>query len=191
MFAGLRRAVGARRRRVTVRLKSVPKSENKTYDHFSPIKGQTSALYEFISSNVLFPFEAPLVALGLSDSFGGYRGRSEATPRRMFCMPLRDAFCSHGLFVAEPTRLLHQSFGVHLNPKSTGIAHNIHWSANKTLFLQQLKRFPPKTPPSRIRTHTTYLQSVFILPKCNSDFSVSKLEVDGIIDYGFSMCTHG
>ncbi len=106
-------------------------------------------------------------------------------------MILRDAFGSRGLFVAEPIRFLHQSFGVHLDPKSTCVAHNIHWSANKTLFLQQLKRIPPKTPLSRTRTHTKYLQSVFVLQKCNSDFSFSELEVDGIMDYGFRMVAHG
>ena len=43
MFAGLRRAVDARKRGKTVRLKSAPKYENKTYHHFTPIKGQASA----------------------------------------------------------------------------------------------------------------------------------------------------
>jgi hypothetical protein len=43
MFAGLRRAVGAKRGRGLVLLKSAPKSENKTYNHFTPIKGQASA----------------------------------------------------------------------------------------------------------------------------------------------------
>jgi hypothetical protein len=44
MFAGLRRAVGAKRGRGLVLLKSAPKPENKTYNHFTPIKGQASAL---------------------------------------------------------------------------------------------------------------------------------------------------
>jgi hypothetical protein len=43
MFAGLRRAVGAKRGRGLVLLKSAPKPENKTYNHFTPIKGQASA----------------------------------------------------------------------------------------------------------------------------------------------------
>ncbi|MGA3291185.1 MAG: hypothetical protein ABSD42_13210, partial [Candidatus Bathyarchaeia archaeon] len=41
--AGLRRAVGAKRGRGLVLLKSAPKPENKTYNHFTPIKGQASA----------------------------------------------------------------------------------------------------------------------------------------------------
>ncbi|MGA3291313.1 MAG: hypothetical protein ABSD42_13865, partial [Candidatus Bathyarchaeia archaeon] len=40
----LRRAVGAKRGRGLVLLKSAPKPENKTYNHFTPIKGQASAL---------------------------------------------------------------------------------------------------------------------------------------------------
>ncbi len=44
MFAGLGRVVGAKRRGCSVRLKSAPKIENKTYNHFTPIKGQISAL---------------------------------------------------------------------------------------------------------------------------------------------------
>ncbi len=43
MFAGLRRVVTAKRGRFPVRLKSAAKFENKTYHHFTPIKGQTSA----------------------------------------------------------------------------------------------------------------------------------------------------
>jgi hypothetical protein len=44
MFAGLKRAAGARRGRGPVLVKFAPKSENKTYGHFTPIKGQGSAL---------------------------------------------------------------------------------------------------------------------------------------------------
>jgi hypothetical protein len=44
MFAGLRRVVTAKRRGKAVRLKSAAKLENKTYHHFTPIKGQASAL---------------------------------------------------------------------------------------------------------------------------------------------------
>jgi hypothetical protein len=43
MFAGLKRAAGAKRGRGPVHLKSAPKSENKTYHHFTPKKGQSSA----------------------------------------------------------------------------------------------------------------------------------------------------
>jgi hypothetical protein len=39
MFAGLRKAVAAKKQGGTVRLKFAPKSENKTYNHFTPIKG--------------------------------------------------------------------------------------------------------------------------------------------------------
>jgi len=46
--AGLRRAATAKKQGGTVRLKTAPKSENKTYDHFTPISGQASAL-EFIN----------------------------------------------------------------------------------------------------------------------------------------------
>jgi hypothetical protein len=42
--AGLRRADNAKKQRKTVRLKSGPKSENKTYDHFTPFSEQASAL---------------------------------------------------------------------------------------------------------------------------------------------------
>jgi hypothetical protein len=45
MFAGLRRAGSARRQGGAVRLKSAPKPENKNYNHFTPIKGQASALF--------------------------------------------------------------------------------------------------------------------------------------------------
>ncbi len=44
MFAGLRRVVTAKRRGKALRLKSAAKFENKTYHHFTPIKGQASAL---------------------------------------------------------------------------------------------------------------------------------------------------
>ena len=44
MFAGLRRVVTAKKHVRTVRLKSAAKFENKTYHHFTPIKGQASAL---------------------------------------------------------------------------------------------------------------------------------------------------
>jgi hypothetical protein len=44
MFVGLRRAATAKKQRRTVRLKFAAKSENKTYDHFTPISGQASAL---------------------------------------------------------------------------------------------------------------------------------------------------
>jgi hypothetical protein len=44
MFAGSRRAATARRQRGAARLKSAPKSENKNYNHFTPISGQASAL---------------------------------------------------------------------------------------------------------------------------------------------------
>jgi hypothetical protein len=43
MFAGLRRAVTAKKQGGTARLKFAPKPENKTYYHFTPIKGQASA----------------------------------------------------------------------------------------------------------------------------------------------------
>ena len=39
MFAGLRRAVTAKKQGRTARLKFAPKSENKNYNHFTPIKG--------------------------------------------------------------------------------------------------------------------------------------------------------
>jgi hypothetical protein len=39
MFAGSRKAVTAKKQGRTARLKSAPKSENKTYNHFTPIKG--------------------------------------------------------------------------------------------------------------------------------------------------------
>jgi hypothetical protein len=44
MFAGLRRAAIAKKQGGAVRLKFVPKSENKNYNHFTPIKGQASAV---------------------------------------------------------------------------------------------------------------------------------------------------
>jgi hypothetical protein len=44
MFVGLRRAATAKKQRRTVRPKSAAKSENKNYDHFTPISGQASAL---------------------------------------------------------------------------------------------------------------------------------------------------
>jgi hypothetical protein len=44
MFAGLKRAATAKKQGGTVRLKSALKSENKSYNHFTPIKGQASAL---------------------------------------------------------------------------------------------------------------------------------------------------
>ena len=43
MFAGLRRAAAAKKQGRTVRLKFAPRSENKDYDHFTPISGQASA----------------------------------------------------------------------------------------------------------------------------------------------------
>jgi hypothetical protein len=43
MFVGLRRAATAKKQRRTVRPKSAAKSENKNYDHFTPISGQASA----------------------------------------------------------------------------------------------------------------------------------------------------
>ncbi len=52
MFAGLRRAATAKKHGRTARLKSVPKSENKNYNHFTPIKGQGSALTMFYLKNV-------------------------------------------------------------------------------------------------------------------------------------------
>ena len=69
--------------------------------------------------------------------------------------------------------------------------HNINWSANKTLILQKLKGFPTKTLPFRRRTHSKNLQSLIILQKRNSDFSVRKLEIDGIVDNWFIACAHG
>jgi hypothetical protein len=39
MFAGLRRAVTAKKHGRNVRLKFAPKYENKNYNHFTPIKG--------------------------------------------------------------------------------------------------------------------------------------------------------
>jgi hypothetical protein len=53
MFAGLRRAATARRQRGAARLKSAPKSENKSYDHFTPISGQASALIVQIQQDPL------------------------------------------------------------------------------------------------------------------------------------------
>jgi len=57
MFAGLRRVVAAKKQGGIVRLKFAPKSENKTYNHFTPISGQASALYfshdEFLSVCIL------------------------------------------------------------------------------------------------------------------------------------------
>jgi hypothetical protein len=44
MFAGLKRAAGAKCGRGLVLLKSAPKSENKTYNHFTRIKGQSNPL---------------------------------------------------------------------------------------------------------------------------------------------------
>jgi hypothetical protein len=44
MFVGLRKVAAAKKPRRTVRHKFAPKSENKTYNHFTPIKGQASAL---------------------------------------------------------------------------------------------------------------------------------------------------
>jgi hypothetical protein len=44
MFAGSKRAAGAKRGSDPVRLKSAPKSKNKTYHHFTPTNGQSSAL---------------------------------------------------------------------------------------------------------------------------------------------------
>jgi hypothetical protein len=44
IFADLKRAVTAKKQRGTVYLKSAPKSENKNYNHFTPISGQASAL---------------------------------------------------------------------------------------------------------------------------------------------------
>jgi hypothetical protein len=49
MFAGLRRAADAKKRGKIARLKSAPKHENRTYNHFTPIKGQASALADFSS----------------------------------------------------------------------------------------------------------------------------------------------
>jgi len=43
MFAGLRKVATAKKQRRIVRLKFAPKSENKTYNHFTPIKKQASA----------------------------------------------------------------------------------------------------------------------------------------------------
>jgi hypothetical protein len=50
MFAGLRRAATARRQGGAARLKSALKSENKNYNHFTPIKGQASALFTIETS---------------------------------------------------------------------------------------------------------------------------------------------
>jgi predicted nucleotidyltransferase len=44
MFAGLRKVATAKKQEKAARLKSAPKYENKNYDHFTPISGQTSAL---------------------------------------------------------------------------------------------------------------------------------------------------
>jgi hypothetical protein len=46
MFAGLTRAVTAKKQEGTVRLKSAPKPENKNYNHSTPIKGQANAPLE-------------------------------------------------------------------------------------------------------------------------------------------------
>jgi hypothetical protein len=41
----LKRAATAKKQGGAVRLKFAPKPENKTYDHFTPISGQASALF--------------------------------------------------------------------------------------------------------------------------------------------------
>jgi hypothetical protein len=53
MFAGLKRVIGARRGSDLVRLKSAPKSKNKNYNHFKPIKGQASVLTLFFGTGRL------------------------------------------------------------------------------------------------------------------------------------------
>ena len=98
---------------------------------------------------------------------------------------------SSALNAARAIRFLRQSFAAHLNPKFMRFLHNVNWSANETFIFQKLKGFPAKTLPFRRRTHAKNLQSVFILSKCNSDFSVRKLEIDGVVDNWFIACAHG
>ena len=43
IFAGLKRAVTAKKQRETVRFKFAPKPENKNYNHLTPIKGKANA----------------------------------------------------------------------------------------------------------------------------------------------------
>jgi hypothetical protein len=56
MFAGLRRAATAKKHIRTVRLKSAPKSENKNYNHFTPIKGTRQRAEKTASLSFDFPF---------------------------------------------------------------------------------------------------------------------------------------
>jgi hypothetical protein len=61
MFAGLRRAATAKKQGETVRLKSALKSENKSYNHFTPIEGQESARFSKSSDFLVEKFSSNMV----------------------------------------------------------------------------------------------------------------------------------
>ena len=83
MFAGLRRAATAKKKRRPVRLKSAPKSENKNYDHFTPISGQASARMH--AGDYVAPFVLPhfkQLKADLIGVFGNNDGERENLKKR-------------------------------------------------------------------------------------------------------------